>query len=207
VPSAAHGAMVRGLYDAIKHQVGTYSLGLQLGLISTGCANYRLSANNKPVRLKQADESFVEITPNGPFPTVVFESGVSEHLTQLQVDARNWLESDRLNVQLVVIMSLGNPVVGHNPLLPTFTVEQWVVDPTPPLQVHTLHSNCKRAICLHTSDWTYAVPQPYSIDITHFYVLNPIPAPLINVRNMVLDGNYLATLRTVVLSLWRSDHA
>ncbi|KAH8986159.1 hypothetical protein EDB83DRAFT_2535797 [Lactarius deliciosus] len=64
-------------------------------------------------------------------------------------------------------MSLGTLIVNNTP---TFTVEQWIVDPNPP--IHTLCSNLKKVICYHTSDWTHAVSQPYSIDITCFYVLN-----------------------------------
>ncbi|KAH9179473.1 hypothetical protein EDB89DRAFT_1900643 [Lactarius sanguifluus] len=90
-----------------------------------------------------------------------------EPYTQLWVNAKGWLESNNLNVQLVIIMSLGTPIVNNTP---TFTVKQWIVDPNP--SIHTLHSNLKKAICYHTSDWTHAVPQPYSINITCFYVLN-----------------------------------
>ncbi|KAH9002337.1 hypothetical protein EDB86DRAFT_3074117 [Lactarius hatsudake] len=173
---------------------------LPVGLKSTGCATYRLSVDNEPVRRKQADDSIAELTPHSLSPVVVFESGVSESLTQLQVDAKGWLESKNLNVQLVIIMSLGTPIVNNTP---TFTVEQWIVDPNPPIR--TLRSNLKKAICYHTSDWTHAVPEPYSIDITRFYVLNAIPAPLANVTNMVLDANVLADLREWVINAWRVE--
>lgn len=97
-------------------------------------------------------------------------------------------------------MSLGTPIVNNTP---TFTVEQWIVDPNSPIR--TLRSNLKKAICYHTADWTHAVPQPYSIDITRFYVLNAVPAPLANVTNMVLDANVLADLRQWVIDAWRLE--
>jgi hypothetical protein len=62
------------------------------------CLNATLAFELSPNKSKQADATIAPSTALDS-PTVVLEVGDSESFTQLKIDARQWLESENLNVR------------------------------------------------------------------------------------------------------------
>ncbi|KAG0619899.1 hypothetical protein M758_4G173700 [Ceratodon purpureus] len=103
--------------------IAVYSrVGHAYSLRPLGSARFRNSS-----RMKEADDAFAPTATRDNedhWPTVVFEVGVSETLTQLRLDARFWLESSPLErpTRLVIIASI-NKAAG------TIIMERWEMAP------------------------------------------------------------------------------
>lgn len=72
------------------------------------------------------------------WPTLVFESGLSEGLARLRVDARWWLVNSRSDVNIVIIISI-KPTPNPNRPVPTKIQEICVTqNPANPVQPGTI---------------------------------------------------------------------
>jgi len=90
-----------------------------------GCGAARYSAGNSS---KEGDSAYKPLSsrPNKTdWPTIVFESGVSEPLRRLRSDARWWLEHSGGDVNIVIIISI-------MPVQSKIHIERWELVSTPP---------------------------------------------------------------------------
>lgn len=83
-----------------------------------------------PRRMKEADDAFKpwSRTSESDWPSIVFEVGVSEQRTQLQLDVRYWLECSPGQQTWIVIIASVNKGAG------TIYIERWQAAPAPALQ-------------------------------------------------------------------------
>ena len=72
----------------------------------------------KPLPARRRDEDW---------PTIVFESGLSESLRRLRVDARWWLENSGGDVKIVVLISLN--IARATRTLQSIRIEKWELAP------------------------------------------------------------------------------
>ncbi|KAG0557361.1 hypothetical protein KC19_11G123400 [Ceratodon purpureus] len=168
------GLLQMSFIEAVRARVGhIYSM------YSLKSARFRSAQ-----RMKEADDSFKPRTRNNEsdWPSIVFEVGVSERLTELSQDARYWLESSPQQQTRIVILASVNKTAG------TMIIERWEAEaPTlqaaaPTLQAARNVSNSNPysrqvvPICMQTltleRDQHYAGP-PLSIPATLVFDVLP----------------------------------
>jgi hypothetical protein len=88
---------------------------------SVGATAFRVRGSSKEADSAYRPRSF---RPNKTdWPTIVFESGVSESLSQLRVDAGWWLGKSRGAVEIVIIISIKRAPQ-------TLQIEKWELGPS-----------------------------------------------------------------------------
>lgn len=99
-------------------------MGVEDELVYTGGATFTLQTQ-KRIK-KEADSSFKPRCRNreGDFPTLVIESGVSESVPRMRVDARLWLVGSGGEVKVVLVTAI-------NVDAKTIILERWENRPTP----------------------------------------------------------------------------
>lgn len=127
-----------------KHESAHLSLAQELiyELIHIGISRENLLAPvggircSGPSSSKEADSAYKPLSrrqENG-WPTIVFESGLSEGLTRLRVDARWWLINSGGEVNIVIIISI-------KPSHRYLQIEKWCLAPAANLPITRANSN------------------------------------------------------------------
>ena len=83
-----------------------------------------------PTSSKEADTAYKPLPArrrDEDWPTIVFESGLSESLRRLRVDARWWLENSGGDVKIVVLISLN--IARATRTLQSIRIEKWELAP------------------------------------------------------------------------------
>lgn len=180
----------------------TYNCMLHLALRSPTCT---LAIHLGP-RQKQADAG---IGPAPGNPSVVLEVGDSESLTQLEIDARLWLEripevcldsllsslfscfvySLRCQVQLVFLISIDPPRPAH-PTTPRITVQLWKgrAVTRPPCAGSTTRQ--REAYMVLEADWSLNATPVYVL-LADVFGAHPVHAAYGNNDRAVLDTAWL----------------
>ena len=147
---------------------------------------------------KEADTAFRPISrPIGGWPTIVFESGLSEGLARLRVDARWWLINSGGDVKIVLIISV-------QPEQTRLLIEKWCISPAANLPVTIANPNPDALVPtkMHEVSITrnpdnIAQPGTYTVDggdlVLEFQSLY-LRAPV------VPEGDLIFT--TAILSVW-----
>jgi len=127
------GLLIVKLIPSRKHEKAPISLGIKLilalarmGLPDDSLCPLGTATFYCPTSSKQPDASFIPNSRNSnvDWPTIVFECGVSESLTQLRIDADWWLTNSpsQGKVQIVIIISI-------NTRERSIRIEKWCLTP------------------------------------------------------------------------------
>ena len=120
VPTAKHEIAHRNFSDELK--IGADGMGLRRELTNLGSTTFKTSRMSK-----EGDSAFKprSMRPlETDWPTIVIESGWSESLTRLKIDARRWLENSGGKVKIVLLISIGRRAR-------TMIIEKWENSPVP----------------------------------------------------------------------------
>jgi len=190
MPSTAH---------VISHNFWTFSLIASLvllsggdSMISTGCTLFGATRFTlSPGKNKEADASVCP--PDTNSPTVVVEVGDSECLSQLRCDARGWLESMLLHVQLVVIICIDPPRAPHL-TLPRITIQHWK-------SVLSTRAGNHAQMVWH-ADWTHATTPNYYVPLMDLFLPGAIPPIYGGATMAVFNDSDVAHWRQNVINNW-----
>ena len=151
-----------------------------------------------PSSSKEGDTAYRPISRTiGEWPTIVFESGLSEGLARLRVDARWWLINSGGDVKIVLIISV-------KPAQKRLLIEKWCLSPATNLRVIRANSNPNALVPTKmqevsitrnpantTQPGTYTVTgRPLVLEFQSLYLRAPV-AP---------EGDIIFT--TAILSVW-----
>ena len=113
---SAHGNLATGMIEKVV-LMGIPARELQF----VGATRFRVRGSSKEGDSAYRPRSF---RPNkADWPTIVFESGLSEPLSQLRLDAEWWLTKSRGAVKIVIIISI-------NRATQALQVEKWELGPS-----------------------------------------------------------------------------
>jgi len=115
MPSTVHEYSHRQLSERTMIQIIS-TMGIDTDTLEPlGSARFKA-----PHSSKEADSCFLPESrnPKTDWPTLVFEAGVSESLTRLQVDARWWLSNSNDEVKIVILIAINTSV-------PSIVVQKW----------------------------------------------------------------------------------
>ena len=126
VPTAEHEQAHLTLSDEVNHKLE--GMGLPRRSIWP-CSS---TTYHRSTRSKEGDSTFKPKwcrAGKGSWPTLVFEAGVSETLSQLRTDAEWWLTNSRGEVKIAIVISI-------KPAQKSLWIEKWCLQPrTPAAQV------------------------------------------------------------------------
>lgn len=130
MPSEKHQSAHITLADEIQEKEMQWGIPRENRLKGLGGTTF-----SGPVSSKEADTAFRPISrPIGGWPTIVFESGLSEGLARLRVDARWWLINSGGDVNVVLIISV-------KPTQTRLLIEKWCLSPATNLPVTGANPN------------------------------------------------------------------
>ncbi|KAF1808007.1 hypothetical protein P152DRAFT_406313 [Eremomyces bilateralis CBS 781.70] len=91
---------------------------------------------NRPNSSKEGDSAYKPASRDwkDDWPTIVIESGLSEGLDRLRIDAQWWLSNSRGDVRIVIIISIMPPQKR-------LYIEKWCLSPAPAHPVTRAHPN------------------------------------------------------------------
>ncbi|KAF5384186.1 hypothetical protein D9615_003258 [Tricholomella constricta] len=159
-----------------------------------GCRNLGSTTFQLGPRKKQADAAVRPTVSDSRLPSVVLEVGSSESLTQLEIDAKLWLEHTQ-EVRLVMLIFI-DPPLAPNPTFPRITVQLWRgfdLRRSPRLAAAF---QVRKAHMVWAADWTVAATPFYILFDDIFRGQVPAEPP----RHQQLVGAQLAFV-TVLMSI------
>lgn len=120
MPAAAHEAAYTTFVDRLRYSMA--SMGIPVGeIVGMGSTAFEGRSASK-----EADASMKPIPSRRlatDWPTLVFESGLSESLRRLRIDAQWWLTNSSGQVKIVVIIDIDSYTQKLH-------IEQWMLPPT-----------------------------------------------------------------------------
>jgi len=121
MPSVAHEMSHLSLAKKLDRALGRMGIPEE-ALVPLGAGRFSSTRSSK-----EADGAFKPDSreSKSDWPTLVFESGLSESLSRLRCDAAWWLEKSRGDVKLVIIISVRSAKKE-------LRVEKWCLCPPPP---------------------------------------------------------------------------
>ncbi|KAF8349843.1 hypothetical protein F5887DRAFT_942629 [Amanita rubescens] len=145
VHGEAHVYWNTSLFLALARLTPPLHAGMDPGCVGIGSTTFQFG-----LRKKQPDAG---IWPaQSRLPSIVLEVGDSASLTQLNIDARLWLE-DMPEVQLVILLLIDIPIAPH-PNIPRIIIQLW--------RGHSLPAAQKRqAHMVWEADWTHSATPLY----------------------------------------------
>lgn len=192
MPSEKHESAHITLADEIKEKEIQWGIPREDRLKGLGATTFFGSGSSQ-----EADTAFGPISrPIGGWLTIVFESGLSERLARLRVDARLWLITSGGDVKIVLIISV-------QPAQTRLLIEKWCLSPAANLPVTGANPNpnalvpTKMQVSITRNPDNIAQPGTYTVDggdlILEFQSLY-MRAPA------VPEGDLIFT--TAILSVW-----
>lgn len=115
LPSGEHELAHNSLTDLLTYEL--FQMGISFPDLLSNMAGKRCTGSSSS---KEADSSYKPKSRHNKndWPTLVFESGLSERLGRLRVDARWWLVNSKGDVNIVIIISI-------KPAKRSLRIEKW----------------------------------------------------------------------------------